>query len=62
MPELPEVETVMRGLAARLQGRRITRATVNRPDLRWPLPAELASVLTGAAVLAATLFNLITGV
>ena len=51
MPELPEVETVMRGLQGRLQGRVIRRAEVRRPDLRWPLPLELAAVLTGARVL-----------
>lgn len=51
MPELPEVETVMRGLRARLEGRRIVRAAVNRPDLRWPFPAGLADRLTGAEVL-----------
>ena len=50
MPELPEVETVMRGLAARLQGRVIVRASVARPDLRWPLPPGLAARLTGARV------------
>jgi len=50
MPELPEVETVMRGLAARLQGRRIARARVLRPDLRRPFPPGLASRLTGARV------------
>lgn len=50
MPELPEVETVMRGLAARLQGRAIVRAQVNRPDLRWPMPAGLAKRLTGSRV------------
>lgn len=51
MPELPEVETVMRGLRARLEGRVIRRAEVRRPDLRWPLPANLAERLTGAQVL-----------
>ena len=50
MPELPEVETVMRGLQLRLQGRRIVRATANRPDLRWPLPAGLEQRLTGSRV------------
>ena len=50
MPELPEVETVMRGLSARLLGRVITRAEVRRPDLRWPMPAGLAARLTGARV------------
>jgi len=51
MPELPEVETVMRGLQARLQGRVIRRAEVRRPDLRWPLPVGLSARLTGARVL-----------
>ena len=51
MPELPEVETVMRGLQARLEGRVICRAEVRRPDLRWPLPPGLATALTGAQVL-----------
>jgi formamidopyrimidine-DNA glycosylase len=50
MPELPEVETVMRGLAARLQGRVITYAAINRADLRWALPPNLAARLTGARV------------
>jgi formamidopyrimidine-DNA glycosylase len=51
MPELPEVETVMRGLRARLEGRRIVRAATHRLDLRWPLPLGLARRLTGAQVL-----------
>jgi formamidopyrimidine-DNA glycosylase len=50
MPELPEVETVMRGLRARLQGRMIRCARINRPDMRWPFPAGLAARLTGARV------------
>jgi formamidopyrimidine-DNA glycosylase len=50
MPELPEVETVMRGLAAVLDGRRIARAETTRPDLRWPFPEGLARRLTGATV------------
>ncbi|HEY8290255.1 MAG TPA: bifunctional DNA-formamidopyrimidine glycosylase/DNA-(apurinic or apyrimidinic site) lyase [Acetobacteraceae bacterium] len=50
MPELPEVETVMRGLQTRLEGRRIVRAATNRPDMRWPLPAGLAARLTGALI------------
>jgi formamidopyrimidine-DNA glycosylase len=51
MPELPEVETVMRGLRARLEGCTILRAEARRPDLRWPLPAGLEARLTGAHVL-----------
>ena len=50
MPELPEVETVMRGLRARLEGRVIARAAVHRPDLRWAVPPGLASRLCGARV------------
>ena len=51
MPELPEVETVMRGLAEVLDGRRIVAAAVTRPDLRWPFPPNLAARLTGSRVL-----------
>ena len=51
MPELPEVETVMRGLQARLDGRVISRAEVRRPALRWPLPEGLAARLAGRRVL-----------
>lgn len=50
MPELPEVETVRRGLEPAMAGRTILRAAVNRPDLRWPLPDRLAERLTGARV------------
>jgi formamidopyrimidine-DNA glycosylase len=50
MPELPEVETVMRGLQARLEGRRIVRVEVLRPDLRWTLPVDLRDRLVGARV------------
>jgi formamidopyrimidine-DNA glycosylase len=51
MPELPEVETVRRGLLPAMEGRVITCATVNRPDLRWPFPPGMADRLTGARVL-----------
>ncbi|MFP4304331.1 bifunctional DNA-formamidopyrimidine glycosylase/DNA-(apurinic or apyrimidinic site) lyase [Rhodosalinus sp.] len=50
MPELPEVETVRRGLAPVMEGRRILRAEVRRPDLRWPLPERMAERLTGARI------------
>jgi len=52
MPELPEVETVRRGLVPVMQGQRITQARINRPDLRWPLPDRMADRLTGATVTA----------
>ncbi len=50
MPELPEVETVRRGLALRMTGRHITHAELRRQDLRRPFPPMLAKRLTGAAV------------
>lgn len=50
MPELPEVETTVRGLARFLEGERITRVTLNRADLRRPFPADLVQVMTGAKV------------
>ncbi len=52
MPELPEVETVRRGLSPVMQGQRIAQAEVNRPNLRWPFPPGMADRLTGATVLA----------
>lgn len=52
MPELPEVETVRRGLLPVLEGAVIATAQVNRPDLRWPLPERMAERLTGRRVLA----------
>lgn len=51
MPELPEVETVMQGLASRLEGRVIDRVEARRADLRWPLPADFARRLRGRRVL-----------
>jgi len=50
MPELPEVETTVRGLARFLGGERIERVVLNRPDLRRPFPPELVQVMTGATV------------
>lgn len=51
MPELPEVETVRRGLVPAMENAVISRADVNRPDLRWPFPDRMAERLTGARVL-----------
>ncbi|QIE45770.1 bifunctional DNA-formamidopyrimidine glycosylase/DNA-(apurinic or apyrimidinic site) lyase [Pseudohalocynthiibacter aestuariivivens] len=51
MPELPEVETVRAGLAPAMEGAVISRAEVNRPDLRWPFPPEMSVRLTGQRVL-----------
>jgi len=51
MPELPEVETTVRGLARVLEGRRIERVEARRPDLRRALPEGLGQRLTGARVI-----------
>jgi formamidopyrimidine-DNA glycosylase len=51
MPELPEVETVRRGLEPVLTGARLTRVEARRPDLRFPLPEGFVQRLTGAQVL-----------
>ncbi len=51
MPELPEVETVRRGLAPVMEGVMIANAQVNRPDLRWPFPENMASRLAGKRIL-----------
>ncbi len=50
MPELPEVETIRRGLAARMERRRLVRVEARRPDLRIPLPVDLAQRLEGRRV------------
>jgi formamidopyrimidine-DNA glycosylase len=50
MPELPEVETVRRGLALRMTGRQIVQAEIRRPDLRRPFPPMLAETLSGARI------------
>ncbi|MGJ3232549.1 MAG: bifunctional DNA-formamidopyrimidine glycosylase/DNA-(apurinic or apyrimidinic site) lyase [Oceanicaulis sp.] len=50
MPELPEVETVRRGLQPAMEGRRILAARANRPDLRFPLPERFETRLAGTTV------------
>ncbi len=50
MPELPEVETVCRGLRPKLEGRRLTRVLQRRPDLRFPLPDGFVERLEGRRV------------
>ena len=51
MPELPEVETVRRGLEPVLEGARLSRVRINRPDLRFPFPERFVERLEGATVL-----------
>jgi formamidopyrimidine-DNA glycosylase len=50
MPELPEVETVRRGLEPAMQHARFVGVDVNRGDLRWPLPPDFAQRLRGKTV------------
>jgi formamidopyrimidine-DNA glycosylase len=50
MPELPEVETVRRGLAPVMEGKRFAKVEVRRGDLRWPLPKGFAQKLNGKTV------------
>ena len=52
MPELPEVETVRRGLLPAMEGSVIAHAEVNRPDLRWPFPENMAARLAEQRVIA----------
>jgi len=50
MPELPEVETVRRGLAPAMEGARFTKVEARRGDLRWPLPKDFVRRLEGQTV------------
>ena len=50
MPELPEVETTLRGIEPHLSGRRIAALTVREPRLRWPVPPVLAERVAGQRV------------
>ena len=50
MPELPEVETVRRGLEQAMAGQRFAKVEVRRGDLRWPLPKDFAQRLKGVTV------------
>ncbi len=51
MPELPEVETIRRGLVPVMEGRCILRADIRRPDLRWPFPPDMQARLAGKRIL-----------
>jgi formamidopyrimidine-DNA glycosylase len=50
MPELPEVETVRRGLAPVMEGAKFAKVELNRADLRWPFPKDFAKRLVGKTV------------
>lgn len=47
MPELPEVETTLRGIAPHVVGQKVTQIVIRQPRLRWPIPAELTELVTG---------------
>ncbi len=48
MPELPEVETTRRGIAPHIEGSRVSAVIVREPRLRWPVPVNLAELLSGS--------------
>ena len=50
MPELPEVETIRRGIAPHLLGQRIVKIVVRQPRLRWPVPIELTTAAVGKTI------------
>jgi formamidopyrimidine-DNA glycosylase len=50
MPELPEVETTLRGLAPHLSGQRIQMIIIRNPQLRWPIPENLPAILRGQTI------------
>nr|WP_272211957.1 bifunctional DNA-formamidopyrimidine glycosylase/DNA-(apurinic or apyrimidinic site) lyase [Marinicella sp. W31]MDC2877848.1 bifunctional DNA-formamidopyrimidine glycosylase/DNA-(apurinic or apyrimidinic site) lyase [Marinicella sp. W31] len=52
MPELPEVETVRRGLAPAMEGRRIEKLVLNRADLRFPFPENLVETVERKTIVA----------
>ncbi len=51
MPELPEVETTLRGVAPYLEGRRVAGVVVRQPKLRWPVQTDLPQILAGQRVI-----------
>jgi formamidopyrimidine-DNA glycosylase len=50
MPELPEVETTLRGLQPYLAGRRVAGVDIRHPRLRWPVPEDLPKLLQGRTI------------
>ena len=54
MPELPEVETTLRGIQPHIQGRTLQRVLVRNRQLRWPIPEELETLLAGKKILEIT--------
>lgn len=52
MPELPEVETTRSGIAPHIEGKTIAKLVVRQPQLRWPIPDDLAKLVKGQTVIA----------
>ncbi|MDD4913141.1 MAG: bifunctional DNA-formamidopyrimidine glycosylase/DNA-(apurinic or apyrimidinic site) lyase [Sideroxydans sp.] len=50
MPELPEVETTLRGIAPHLQGQTVSDVVIRNPQLRWPIPTALPTLLKGSVI------------
>ena len=51
MPELPEVETTLRGIAPHIVTVQVTQVIIRRPNLRWPIPSELPGMIVGQRLL-----------
>ncbi|BFM13730.1 bifunctional DNA-formamidopyrimidine glycosylase/DNA-(apurinic or apyrimidinic site) lyase [Simiduia litorea] len=54
MPELPEVETTRRGIEPHTRGKKVKALLVRNPSLRWPIPPELAELITGKTLRSVT--------
>ncbi len=50
MPELPEVETTLRGIASHLTGQQVRDIVIRNPSLRWPIPPKLPELLRGQTI------------
>lgn len=50
MPELPEVETTLRGIAPHIEGKTVQKVIIRQPKLRWKMPDDLADILRGQMV------------
>lgn len=50
MPELPEVETTLRGITPHIQGQQVTEVVIRHPQLRWPIPDAIRDLLPGEVI------------
>lgn len=51
MPELPEVETTLRGIQPHIVGKKVSKVIIRNPKLRWPIPVDLADLIEGKKLL-----------